>query len=210
MFAWNDGAPTFIQSLGDIDTEVDESNPGLLAGAVLGQPGRQLLYYNAGTVIRWQWLDGAPPITPAGAPAVVTTLDVAGTEGDPNPSADGTRFVLTKDSDLWEATGSPPNGWGAPVRIDAVSTAETEYDPTISADGRVLVFSRVTVSGNDLYVSRRADPSSPFPAPAALPATINTAYDESNSFLAANGDLLFTRSTASGYVRVWRAAAILP
>lgn len=210
MFAWNDGAPSYLQNLGDIDTQVAESNPGILDGALVGQPGRQALYYNAGSVIRWQWVDGAPPLAPAGSPAVVTSLDVAGTEGDPNPSADGTRMVLTKDSDLWEATGSGPDAWNAPSRIDAVSTGDTEYDPTISPDGRVLVFSRVTTGGNDLFVSRRADPASPFPAAVALPGAINTGEDEANCFLAANGDLLFTRSTSAGYVRVWLARAIVP
>lgn len=99
------------------------------------------------------------------------------------------------DGDLYYAERTP----GAPFSIrlvQGVDTAMSELDPTITSDGSILVFRRSN-PGNDLYVATQAGPPDTFALPTPI-AAINTADDETQSFMPLDRDELYFQSPRTG------------
>jgi hypothetical protein len=208
VFEYNDGAPVYVTILPRFDGLHDENNAHPTDGAVAGRPGRVLFFYQSSfaafTDIRMVELTGdAAPISVTSGPNTI----VSGALG-PTLTADGTHMIFSAGGMFHELTGTPPSSWGAPVPLATVSGADDEGDPALSADGRVLVFFvRSGPEEPDLWVARRREPTMAFDDPIRLPAPINSASAEMDSFLTAAGDLLYM-SNRDGSRRVYLARRV--
>lgn len=212
VYAWNGGSPSYIGALSPLNSgAVDEGNPHLVDARAFGGIGIRVVYAQRASPadkleVVWADLSGTPP--QAGDPPTQLADDAS----DPTLSYDGARLIYTRGLDLHESVRSASGTSYDPARaLDELNTSLGEYDAALSPDGRVLVFSR----GGVAYVARRADVSSPFESPSRLaegPGEINEAGSATEgSYIAANGDLLFTSTReSSGKPRVYRARAIMP
>jgi len=218
VFEWLDGHPVWRAELPPFDpTVMEEGNPHPLDGRYAGMPGWMLFFHSATFVdgnvdLRWAtFIDGDPPMPSGGLSS--SSLNTGAIEDMPALSLRGDRLVFSRAAtpvaeDIWEAYGTPPNLWGVVRRLDAVSTTDArDIDPALSPDGRVLVFERILngMSDGDLFVARRVELTEPFSEPSPLDL-VNTAETESDPFIAANGDLLFSR-WIGGRARVFIARA---
>ena len=214
VFQWNGGAPTLLGALGRFDGEVtSESNAHPVDGALAGRPGEILFVHTAeggdlaNRDLRVIWLSASNPLAPPGA---WTSLDSLNTETEaessPTLTNDGATILFGRGDDIWQSTGAPPTFYPMPRALGLTPA----IDPAISTDGRLLVFER----GGDLFIARRAGVEAPFDSPVPLPSgptRINTMWDESDPFIASNGDLLFTSTRGDGATsRVFRARAAWP
>src|SRR2546428_12967308 len=100
--------------------------------------------------------------------------------------------------------------WSAPVNVGApINTAANEFNPALSPDELSLYFASNRPSGfggNDLWVSRRASPDSPWETPANLGSVLNSSANESSPNLSIDGHLLFfndDRPDGQGGIDVW-------
>jgi hypothetical protein len=139
-------------------------------------------------------------------------------------TADGKEIFLSNaidgNHDLYFATrANPSDPWGAlqPVGAPVNSTA-FEYLPTISADGLILMWSdgfswrsnpRPGGQGaSDLWMSTRADRTSPWSEPVNLGPEVNTAAHEEFPHLTADTlELYFIREEAIPTIYVSRRAS---
>lgn len=88
-----------------------------------------------------------------------------------------------------DAAVCQPGPLGPPVRLAAVSVSgENDWGPWISDDGRTLLFgsTRPGAGSTDIWVSTRASDGDDF-GPATSVGAINTAAQEDNPFLSADG-----------------------
>jgi hypothetical protein len=93
-------------------------------------------------------------------------------------------------------------GWSAPLSIGpAINTVDAEGGPALSSDGLSLYFHSTRPGGSggfDLWVARRATPTSGWGVPVNLGATVNSpALDEAPS-LSTDGHWLFFGSGRAG------------
>jgi hypothetical protein len=82
--------------------------------------------------------------------------------------------------------------FGPPIAIDPLRINASQGSPTISPDELVIAFS----SASDLHYSTRLDRGTPFSSPNPIP--VNTASDESDVELSANGCELYFTSNRAG------------
>jgi len=82
-----------------------------------------------------------------------------------------------------------------PKRLDVIINEFVETSGCLSEDGNTIFFARREEVGddNDLYMSRRL-PNGKWGVPFPLPENINTAYNEDNPFLTADGQTLYFAS----------------
>jgi hypothetical protein len=80
--------------------------------------------------------------------------------------------------------------------VQGVDTPMSELDPTITSDGAILVFRRSN-PGNDLFVATQAGVPDTFSMPTPI-AAINTADDETQSFMPLDRDELYFQSPRTG------------
>lgn len=106
------------------------------------------------------------------------------------------------DFDIWVAERAD-GGWGEPVNPGApLNSDSSDIYATATADGTVYFVSRRLVGrgGNDLYRAAFADGQ--YLDPENLGAPINTAYSESNPYIAADESyLIFFSDRPGGYGR---------
>lgn len=80
--------------------------------------------------------------------------------------------------------------------VQGVSSSFSTLDPTLTSDGTILVFRR-SGPGNDLFVATRAGAPDSFTNVSGI-AAINTAADETQSFMPLDRDELYFQSLRSG------------
>jgi hypothetical protein len=138
-----------------------------------------------------RWFDGAPGLALSQL-AELTALASAGDDRDPWISGDGLQlyFVRTPGphggGDIMLASrGSTAVEFPAAAAYDNLDTGDDESRASLSGDGKLMVFSGNHGTSNSrfqLIVSRRDDPTQPFPSPSipdqALVASVNTAGDD--------------------------------
>jgi Tol biopolymer transport system component len=124
-------------------------------------------------------------------------------EHDPCISTDGILLFFSSfrtggsgDVDLWVATRTTINDpWGEPVNLGpTVNTEHSEADPSISIDGLSLFFRSYRPGGygrTDLWVTTRATRDSEWGTPVNLGPGVNTAYDEGDPCISADGLSLY-------------------
>ncbi len=135
-------------------------------------------------------------------------------------SADGLSLFLDSDRpdladyDLYVATReTTEDEWGPAVNLGPTVNSPTTHNegcPSISADGLELFFSGQSWQGNatghgasDLWVTRRASLSDPWTAPENLGALVNTAYDDCEPSISADGLSLYLASDRPGGFSSW-------
>ena len=93
---------------------------------------------------------------------------------------------------------APGCAWGPPVQLPpSINGGVADFSPGLSPDGHLLFFARGDHAGQDIYVSRRLDPTDDFgwAPPHPLGPEVNTAANETGpAFLqAGGGELYFNR-----------------
>jgi len=156
------------------------------------------------------------------------TINSTFLDAHPNLSKDGLSLYFTSTrpvggqggNDLWVARrGCEDCPWEAPVNLGSViNSSGVEAGSDLSADGHLLFFHSNrpgTLGGNDIYVSRRADPNDDFGwgPPEALGPDVNTTADENaptylQSAEDGSANLYFTRGDATTQAQELYVAAI--
>ena len=156
------------------------------------------------------------------------TINSTFLDAHPNLSKDGLSLYFTSTrpvggqggNDLWVARrGCEDCPWEAPVNLwSVINTSGVEAGSDLSADGHLLFFHSNrpgTLGGNDIYVSRRADPNDDFGwgPPEALGPDVNTTADENaptylQSAEDGSANLYFTRGDATTQAQDLYVAAI--
>ena len=106
-----------------------------------------------------------------------------------------------------EADASPPTGPFGSVTPFEHNSAFADDDPALSSDGLELIFDseRAGIPNGELYVSTRADRSSPWSAPVVIPE-LSSPYDEDGPAFSPDGLVLFfasERPAASAGLNLW-------
>ena len=160
---------------------------------------------NLGAMINSTFLDAQPNLSKDGLSLYFTSTRPVGGQGG---------------NDLWVARrGCEDCPWEAPVNLGAViNTSGVEAGSDLSADGHLLFFHSNrpgSLGGNDIYVSRRADPNEDFGwgPPEALGPDVNTTADENaptylQSAEDGSANLYFTRGDATTQAQELYVAAI--
>src|SRR6266576_17441 len=128
------------------------------------------------------------------------------------PSAPGNGITAM----MFSTEGTP---WSAPVNLGSViNTSGIEAGSDLSVDGHLLFFHSNrpgSLGGNDIYVSRRADPNDDFGwgPPTPLGPDVNTSFDENaptyvQSAEDGSANLYFTRGDAATQAQDLYVAAI--
>ena len=151
----------------------------------------------------------------------------------PDVSADDQTLLFTSvrpggpgAGDLWRITRpTPASEWGSPEPLSApVNTEATETSPRLSTDGLELYFSDWLqegpfgirpggLGGGDLWVARRETVNDAWAEPENLGAPINTADNEGNADISADGlTLIFDSDRPGGHggVDLWIAKRGIP
>jgi hypothetical protein len=164
--------------------------------------------------------DWTPPVN-LGAP-----INTMANEAGPTLSHDGLALYFASNrtggaggNDLWVARRACDNcPWQAPVNLGtAINTASVEAGPSLSGDGHLLFFTSDRPGGpglNDIYVTRRADPTDDFGwgPPVPVGSAVNTAtHDEQAAEYAGTAEIgrtnfYFTRVPAGGTADIHAAA----
>jgi hypothetical protein len=165
------------------------------------------------------WFDGGPGLALSN-PAPLTALASAGDDRDPWLSGDGLQlyFVRTPGphvgGDIMLATrGSTAVEFPAAAAYDNLDTGDDESRAALSGDGKLVVFSGNHNTQNhafQLFVSRRDDPTQPFPSPSApdqtLVASVHTAGDNYfDPFLSRDGLRLYLAPVLGGLQQIHMA-----
>jgi len=90
--------------------------------------------------------------------------------------------------------------FGPPVLIDGVNSSSGEDDPSISPDERTIYFDSGragTLGGSDIWYASRGSGSGPFGTPQNL-GTVNSAFDEEDVEIAADGLTVYFASDRTG------------
>lgn len=126
-------------------------------------------------------------------------------DSQPCLSADGKElyFVSRKsgNADIYVAQRSDDGTWQPATRLDSViNTDGNEMVPLLHPDGQTLYFSsdgHIGMGGYDIFMSRRGEDGQ-WQTPVNLGYPINTAGDEINFFVAADGKTAFISSQREG------------
>jgi hypothetical protein len=100
-----------------------------------------------------------------------------------------------------QRSGALWSDWSEPENVTVVNSAFVELQPALSPDGLALYFASGRpggAGGNDIWVSRRASPHSPWGAPSNLGAVINTAANDHGPSFSNDGHLMFFFSDRPG------------
>lgn len=198
-----------ITSYSSVNTEHQEN--GLLVtedglGAILsttrpGGPGQADLWFatRTNTTKPFASADFAP----------IPGVNTAQPEHDPFLSDDELHFYYLV-TDWKEGVGgqdlvvvsrtSKSADFGPPALVPGVNTQYNEDNPSLTADGLVILFGsdRPGSLGNkDIWYATRVDTSAAFSQPKRLP-TVNTAYDDRESFVTPDGCELYFASDRPG------------
>ena len=147
-----------------------------------------------------------PPLKVTGLGPVVNTVD---DDHSAVLSADGSTLVFSSDRpggaggiDLYLATRAHRSDpFGAAVNLGGVNTEHDEVGPELSADGLTLYFGSDRTGGSggmDLYRATRPTTADSFGAVANLGPSVNTAENENNPSLSADGLVLLLNSNRRG------------
>jgi hypothetical protein len=223
VMAWNDGNPVGIPTLVPMFDALaqPETNGHPFDGAVIGMPGRMLLFHAAvvsdARDLRAHWLEAdffGLPTMPTGSLIELSSLNTPdGSESDPTLDREGTMLLFTGDGVLYESRGTVPSTWAAPVAHGELPP--NLLDPALSPDGRVLVFAQNDGTSDELYVARRAVPDGPFGAAVKLATGVgqidDPAASELDPFITSSGDLVFSSDRVGGGTRrVFLARRVAP
>ncbi|CAN5915344.1 hypothetical protein BH11MYX3_BH11MYX3_44280 [soil metagenome] len=189
---WGEATPLFPTAVADDD------DPSLTAD-------RLELYFN-----RDQDVYTAMRTTVASAwsaPVRVAELSTPGFETTPEVSGDGLTLYLASalpgdpDLDIYVATrASRGAAWSAPVIVEALSSKTVDGAAYVSEDGRTAVIGSDRAAGtdHDLFLSERASPDQPWPAPVQLEALRSPASDWSPALSADKLTLYFVSYRSGG------------
>jgi WD40-like Beta Propeller Repeat len=172
--------------------------------------------------------DAAPDAPPAmcdvtkpfGAPLLVTSINMTGTETGLRLSADylsgyfSAQPPVAGSLTMYEAQRTTPTGaFGTPVALTALNATGGSH-PCVTGDALTLFFDSTVApdAGGlghlDLFLATRATASSTF-APGGALLNVDTAnYDETEPFVREDGQVLYFTSTATGGGDLYRSTKV--
>jgi len=120
------------------------------------------------------------------------------------------------DYDLWVTTRTTVNDdWGAPINLGpTINSPSLDCDPVISPDGLLLFFSSTRpggMSGQDIYVARRATRKDPWGPSMNLGPILNSTSGQRPGSVSFDGSMLyFFSSRPGGYGSrdIWQAPIV--
>lgn len=133
------------------------------------------------------------------------TVNTNSWESQPCVSGDGRELFFVSrrggNADIYHCLRNADGTWSEPQNIGTpINTKGTEMAPFLHPDGRTLYFSsdkHIGMGGFDLFMSRRGEDGL-WQEPVNLGFPINTADDEINFFVAADGKTAFISSQREG------------
>lgn len=134
--------------------------------------------------------------------ALLTSVNSSDQEHDPFLSSDGLRLYFapsTNGQHIEVATrATVASAFGAPTIL--IDGDQTDADPTLSPDERVIVFAsrRTGSDGADLWFATRATPADAFGTAVKLASAVNSANDDGDPALSADGCTLYFSSNRAG------------
>jgi hypothetical protein len=157
---------------------------------------------------------------PFGAPLLVTSIDMTGTETGLRLSADylsgyfAAQPAVGGSLTMYEAQRTDPMGpFGTPVALTTLNATGGSH-PCVTGDGRTLFFDSTIApdAGGlghlDLFLATRSTASSTF-TPAGALLNIDTAgYDETEPFVREDGQVLYFTSSATGGGDIYRSTMV--
>ena len=137
----------------------------------------------------------APPVTvPFMTPVLVTALNSSVGEGTPTVTGDLLEIYFKSNRagglglhDIWMATRtSVTSSWSAPVPVVELNTTKSDESPEVAANGLTIWISSnrnvvAPATGDDLFVSTRADRLSKWTTPVLVAELNSSAHDDGMS-----------------------------
>lgn len=205
-------APVPVVELNSTD---EDQSPGItLDGLTLYFSSRRPTSMIAGGSSN-TWIATRPDrTTPWSAPQLVLEVSSTMEEFEPQPDATNTSLVFYRqvgstDRDLFianrENTTLP---WDAPAPMADVNTTAIERSPFLWGDKQAIWFSSDRASGtsgvDDIFMATRVMTNESFDV--ALPQTeLNTAFDDDDPSLSADGRIIVFTSNATGNYEIYEA-----
>ncbi len=138
---------------------------------------------------------------PWSQPELDLQLSTNNEEFGPALTADGLEVFFHSDRpggmgsfDLFHATrGTQTQAWGAPTLVANVNSTASDGGAALTLDGRTMYFDSNRGGSTQLYVTTRPDRTSPFGAPALVPALVDVA----GVTISSDGTEMFGSSSAN-------------
>ncbi len=150
---------------------------------------------------------------PWAAPVPVTALNSTADEIPRPPGAHSSIMPLSRRPkssapyQVWLASRvAPSSSWAPPVACSSVDTANLDDDGYLMDDGLTLYFSSDRLTGSqDLFVTERPDPSSPFAAPVPLATLNESTSSERDPWVSSDQHEIYFTSDRTGTLQIYRA-----
>jgi Tol biopolymer transport system component len=139
-------------------------------------------------------------------PVLVLELSTSSGDADPSVSPDGLSLWFSTDRDpisSWDiyvsVRASRSSPWGAPTAVDELNTTAGDASPSVSASGLLIAFhsDRGTAGDADIFISTRPNIGANWGTPVPV-AEVNSAVDDFDPFLSANGLELYVTAARTG------------
>jgi Tol biopolymer transport system component len=130
-------------------------------------------------------------------------------EIEPSFSPDGNKLFFSsnrnisgsglKDFDIWYVTRQGNGTWSSPQNVGApINTTSNEYYPSITSDGSLYFTAKYATGfgGEDIWFS--APSGNGYSTPNPLPSPVNSAGNEFNGFISADGKSIYFSRDAGG------------
>lgn len=156
---------------------------------------------------------------PWGAPVMLTSLNTADWEDDPNFRGDGlelffssSRAGLSQKTGIWHVTRKTlTSAWGAATLVKEIDTAYDDHSPAVSGDGLTLFFSIYGYPGgtgsSDYFMTTRPDVNSPFGAFTEIKEVNTTGWEHNGCQILDGFSFYYTPNSVN---KIYRADRILP
>jgi Tol biopolymer transport system component len=187
--------------LPNFNTAASETTPALTADALT-------MYYGTGATGDIYVTARANTATAFQVGTAVANVNDAGSDdGDVSVTGDGTLLYFSSNRSgvykVYEAVKGGAGAFGAPT---ALATNGTVYDahPRVTSDGLTMYYSSMRTDGGaqggaDIWVSKRASRAAVWGTPTRV-AELNTAMDESPTYISTDGCVLLLQSNRAGGV----------
>jgi hypothetical protein len=152
-------------------------------------------------------------MAPWSTPAPVAELNTTSDEFPRAPAESALvmppSYAFTKYQYQTFLTSRPNAGapWTKPASLSEVDTANIDTDAFLTQDGLVLYFSsdRIVVGDQDLFVTSRPDPGSPFGSSKPVSELNVAGYQDRDPWLSPDGREMYFASDRSGTLKIYRA-----
>lgn len=157
--------------------------------------------------------DAAFPTGPFGAPVPIAELNTTGVDDDPSLTDDMLELYFASDVTgtqlvMKTTRASVTDPWATPVEVAEITSGGNSNNCKVSGDGLMLLFTSTrspNVGGVDIWVTARADRSSPWGIPQPVDEVVTATDDFEPSVDAEQLTLYFASQRSGGPSDLWHA-----